>query len=338
MLKFLQLKIIFYVYREKMQNFLSDENVRLDIFLAQKLKQSRSQVASLIENGGVCVNGEIQKKNSLKLKIADEIQIKIPLQTQTNPKYEIHFELDILYEDEDLLVLNKIPQLPVHGASSVKQATLVDWLVSKNYTLSNLGGEIRAGLVHRLDKNTSGAIIIAKNNFTHQKLSEQLQDKTLGRIYLALIDLPLKEDKIIINKALARCVYNPIKKSVVDEGIRGAKRAKSAFVNLLNSKDFALITAKLFTGRTHQIRAHLASLNRHILGDILYGYRAKTDLRMMLHSYVLYFIHPKTKEKIFVKAPLMNDFETILLKKFSIGEIDEKIAIEFLLSLFDSFA
>lgn len=320
-----------------MQNFLSDENIRLDVFLARKLEQSRAQIASLIENGGVCINGKIQKKNSFKLKIADEICVKVLPQTEVNTRYEINFELEILYEDEDLLVLNKIPRLSVHGASSIKEATLVDWLVSKNYTLSNLGGELRAGLVHRLDKDTSGAIIIAKNNFSHQRLSKQLQDKTLGRIYLALIDLPLKEDRIIVDKALARCVRNPVKKGVANGSTKGAKSAKSAFVNLLNSGDFTLVGAKLFTGRTHQIRAHLASLNRHILGDTLYGYKVETDLRVMLHAYFLYFIHPKTKEKIFVKAPLMSDFEKILLKKFSIGEINEKTSLEFLLTLFNSF-
>ncbi len=110
------------------------------------------------------------------------------------------------------MVLNKPSNLVVHGAKSVRSATLVDWLIEKQYTLSTLGGEVRAGLVHRLDKETSGAILIAKNNFTHQKLSEQLSDKTMGRIYLALIDLPLKEDKIIIDKALIRSSANAIKK------------------------------------------------------------------------------------------------------------------------------
>lgn len=320
-----------------MRNFLSDENTRLDIFLAKKLEQSRAQVASLIENNGVYVNGKIQKKNSFKLKLADEIRVKIPPRAKINIKHETDFELQILYEDEDLLVLNKIPRLIVHGANSVKEATLVDWLISKNYTLSNLGGELRAGLVHRLDKDTSGAIVIAKNNFSHQKLSEQLQDKTLGRIYLALIDLPLKEDRIIIDKTLARCIHNPIKKSVVNESTRGAKNAKSAFANLLSSEDFTLIGAKLFTGRTHQIRAHLESLNRRILGDVLYGCKIKTDLRVMLHAYLLHFVHPKTKEKVFVKAPLMRDFEEILSKKFSTGEINEKISPESLLTLFSSF-
>ncbi len=319
-----------------MQIFLSDLTVRLDLFLAQKLQKSRSQIALLIENGGVLVNDKIQK-SSFKLKIGDKISVKTLPQKETKLKYEANFELEILYEDEDLLVLNKIPNLSVHPAKSIKEATLVDWLLSKNFALSNLAGEQRAGLVHRLDKDTSGAIMIAKNNDAHQNLSKQLKDKTLGRIYLALIDLPLKEDKIMLDKALARSPHNPIKKSVVSENFKGGKNAKSAFVNLLACKEFSLIAAKLFTGRTHQIRAHLAHLNRHILGDSLYGYRGKKECRIMLHSYFLYFIHPKTREKIFVKAPLLKDFEGLLLKKFDKGEVDEKISLEFLLSLFDSF-
>lgn len=321
-----------------MQTFLANENIRLDIFLAQKLRQSRNQIALLIENDGVFVNSKIQNKNSFKLKFGDKISIKTPLIKETQIKYEVNFDLEILYEDENLLVLNKIPNLVVHGATSVKEATLVDWLIAKKYTLSDLGGQIRAGLVHRLDKDTSGAIIIAKNNFAHQKLSEQLQNKTLGRIYLALIDLPLKEDKIIITKALMRSSANAIKKMAVPEGTKGSKEAKSAFVNLLTCEDFTLIAAKLFTGRTHQIRAHLASLTRHILGDYLYGYKGKERFRIMLHAYFLYFIHPLTKEKIFIKAPLMQDFKTLLENKFTLGEIDEKITLKSLLSLFDSFA
>lgn len=321
-----------------MQTFLANENIRLDIFLAQKLRQSRNQIALLIENDGVFVNSKIQNKNSFKLKFGDKISIKTPLIKETQIKYEVNFDLEILYEDENLLVLNKIPNLVVHGATSVKEATLVDWLIAKKYTLSDLGGQIRAGLVHRLDKDTSGAIIIAKNNFAHQKLSEQLQNKTLGRIYLALIDLPLKEDKIIITKALMRSSANAIKKMAVPEGTKGSKGAKSAFVNLLTCEDFTLIAAKLFTGRTHQIRAHLASLTRHILGDYLYGYKGKERFRIMLHAYFLYFIHPLTKEKIFIKAPLMQDFKTLLENKFTLGEIDEKITLKSLLSLFDSFA
>lgn len=322
-----------------MQTFLVDENSRLDVFLAKKLNQSRNQVALLIEKDYVQVNDKIQDKNSFKLKNGDIISIaSLKLCDEIKPQFEVDFDIDILYEDEDLLVLNKPSNLVVHGASSVKNATLVDWLIEKKYTLSNLGGEIRAGLVHRLDKDTSGAILIAKNNFTHQKLSEQLADKSMGRIYLALIDLPLKEDKIIVEKFLMRSPSNAIKKIAIDKENKFSKNAKSAFINVVKTENLTLMAAKLFTGRTHQIRAHLASLNRHILGDSLYGYKGKYDCRIMLHAYFLYFIHPKTKEQIFVKAPLMEDFKNIMFEQINLGENDEKISLEFLLEFFNSFA
>lgn len=322
-----------------MQTFLVDENSRLDVFLAKKLNQSRNQVALLIEKDYVRVNDKIQDKNSFKLKNGDIISIaSLKLYDEIKPQFEVDFDIDVLYEDEDLLVLNKPSNLVVHGASSVKNATLVDWLIEKKYTLSNLGGEIRAGLVHRLDKDTSGAILIAKNNFTHQKLSEQLADKSMGRIYLALIDLPLKEDKIIVEKFLMRSPSNAIKKIAIDKENKFSKNAKSAFINIVKTENLTLMAAKLFTGRTHQIRAHLASLNRHILGDSLYGYKGKYDCRIMLHAYFLYFIHPKTKEQIFVKAPLMEDFKNIMFEQINLGENDEKISLEFLLEFFNSFA
>ncbi|EAH6126915.1 RluA family pseudouridine synthase [Campylobacter jejuni] len=322
-----------------MQTFLVDENSRLDVFLAKKLNQSRNQVALLIEKDCVQVNDKIQDKNSFKLKNGDIISIaSLKLYDEIKPQFEVDFDIDVLYEDEDLLVLNKPSNLVVHGASSVKNATLVDWLIEKKYTLSNLGGEIRAGLVHRLDKDTSGAILIAKNNFTHQKLSEQLADKSMGRIYLALIDLPLKEDKIIVEKFLMRSPSNAIKKIAIDKENKFSKNAKSAFINVVKTENLTLMAAKLFTGRTHQIRAHLASLNRHILGDSLYGYKGKYDCRIMLHAYFLYFIHPKTKEQIFVKAPLMEDFKNIMFEQINLGENNEKISLEFLLEFFNSFA
>lgn len=320
-----------------MQTFLVNESSRLDIFLAKNLNQSRSQIALMIEKNCVWVNDKIQNKNSFKLKVGDKLVLNLPLVEEAKPKFDIDFDIEILYEDEDLLVLNKPSNLVVHGAKSVKSATLVDWLIEKQYTLSTLGGEVRAGLVHRLDKETSGAILIAKNNFTHQKLSEQLSDKTMGRIYLALIDLPLKEDKIIIDKALIRSSANAIKKIVTNSHTKGSKEAKSAFVNLAKSEELSLIGAKLFTGRTHQIRAHLASINRHILGDELYGYRGKYECRIMLHAYFLYFVHPRNGEKIFVQAPLMNDFKQILEKNFILGELNGKISLESLLGCFDSF-
>ncbi|MCX2682457.1 RluA family pseudouridine synthase [Campylobacter sp. MIT 21-1685] len=320
-----------------MQFFLVDEFARLDVFLAKNLHQSRNQVGLLIKNGCVMVNQKIQNKNSLRLQIGDEVHIKTLVLQETVCKYEVDFELEILYEDEDLFVLNKPSGLVVHKAATVKSFTLVDWLLAKNFVLSNIAGNLRAGLVHRLDKETSGAILIAKNNFTHQNLSEQLQNKTLGRIYLALIDLPLKEDKIIIEKALMRSRTNAVKKTTVNQNVKGSKNAKSAFANIEVSDFCTLIAAKLFTGRTHQIRAHLASINRHILGDTLYGYKQNDDLRVMLHAYFVYFTHPKTKKQVVVKAPLMDDFKQILQEKCKLGEENEKISLESLFTLFNSF-
>lgn len=327
-----------------MQKFKALKEQRLDIFLSEILAQSRSQITQLIKTNGVLINEKLVFKAAFMLKNGDEITL---LQEQSpqnssnsqenlskeDEKALLQMNIQILFEDEDLLVLNKPPNLVVHKAPSVKEPTLVDWLKLHHFHLSNLGLSQRAGLVHRLDKGTSGAILIAKNNATHQILSKQLQDKTMGRIYLALTDLPLKEDKIIVEKPLARSPYNRLKKLAFEAGMnlpKDAREAKSLFVNLLsNENGVNLIAAKLFTGRTHQIRAHLASLNRHILGDILYNYTGKTYERVMLHSYFLYFLHPKSANLIFVKAPIYDDFYTILKTHYQQGEIDEKTAYDY---------
>ena len=324
-----------------MKDFIVDQECRLDVFLSTKMDESRSQLSLLIKDGFVKVNNKIQNKNSFKLKINDIINLNFPDIKSKKIDKNIDFDIEILYEDEDLLVLNKPCNLVVHGASSVKEFTLVDWLMSKKYSLSSLNGINRAGLVHRLDKGTSGAIIIAKNNLTHQYLSKQLENKTMGRFYLALINKSLKNDKIIIEKPIIRAPNKRIKKLAIDNDERinfvNAKYAKTAFINLATINDMALIVAKLFTGRTHQIRAHLQSINRHILGDELYGYKGKDILNIMLHAYFIYFIHPKTKEKLYIKAPLRDDFKNILKDKIILGEFDETISLDFIQSSFDSF-
>ena len=320
-----------------MQSFLAKESDRLDILLSKFLNQSRNQIQNLIKNNSVKVNDKIINKSSYKVLQDDVILIDDIVEKEAKINYDVDFDVEILYEDDDILVLNKPAGLVVHGATSVKEATLVDWLISKKYTLSNLNGDIRAGLVHRLDKGTSGAILIAKNNASHQILSNQLLDKSMGRFYLAFIDLPLK-DKIIVEKAIIRAPNNRIKKITTNNiNQNGAKYAKSAFVNLLCKNDVNLISAKLFTGRTHQIRAHLASINRHILGDSLYGYNGKDYDRVMLHAYFIYFVHPRTNERIFIKAPLNYEFDKILQKEFTLGEINEKISLEYIISVFDCF-
>jgi 23S rRNA pseudouridine1911/1915/1917 synthase len=164
---------------------------------------------------------------------------------------------------------------------------------------------------------------VAKDNKTHEKLSEQLQDKSMGRYYLALIDCPLKDD-IVVNKPIARNPKNRLMMAVVEDG----KEAKTAFVKLTHTAHGTeLIAAKLFTGRTHQIRVHLNTLGRHILGDDLYGFKSKRDKiqRVNLHAYLLYLVHPKTGEKMEFTAPLFDDMTTYMTKYFDQGDIDEKI-------------
>jgi 23S rRNA pseudouridine1911/1915/1917 synthase len=163
--------------------------------------------------------------------------------------------------------------------------------------------------VHRIDKETSGALVIAKNNEAHVSLSAQLEDKSMGRYYLAIIDLPLKEN-VVVELPIGRSLKNRLKMDVVKDG----RMAKSAFAKLVLSKDTKkeLIAAKLFTGRTHQIRVHLQGLSRHILGDSLYGFKSQngTIPRVMLHAYILYLKHPRTGQLLQINAPLWDDFNT----------------------------
>ena len=305
-----------------MQTFRVTHAGRIDKIIATKLEVSRNQVEKLITAGLVTLNGTPVTKTSLKVNDADEIsyRFKEAIPTEAKP---IDFEVEILYEDDYLLVINKPSGLVVHPAPSVKDATLVDWLIHKGFSLSTLSGEERHGIVHRIDKETTGALVIAKDNKTHEKLSQQLQDKSMGRYYLALIDCPLKENTLV-NKPIARNPKNRLKMDVV----QGGREAKTAFVKLFEN-DFGVevISAKLFTGRTHQIRVHLNALGRHILGDDLYGFKPKGEKvqRVFLHAYLLYLVHPQTGEKLEIVAPLFDDMNTYLTKHFNHDEIAQKI-------------
>ncbi len=232
------------------------------------------------------------------------------------------------------MVINKPAGVVVHPAPSVKGATVVDWLKERGISLSTMAGKERHGIVHRLDKDTTGALVIAKTDEVHRKLSLQLRDKSMGRYYLALIDYPLKESGIV-ERPIGRSRNNRLKMDIVPNG----KEAKSAFYKLIESDaNVELIAVKLFTGRTHQIRVHLNSLGRHILGDVLYGFKSKQDTikRVLLHAYKLYLIHPITDRKIEFIAPLFPDMKDYLYQRFDKGEIDEKINPNSIDSLFKS--
>jgi len=301
------------------------------------LNQPRNQVEHFIKDIGVLVDGKEIKKCGLKLKGGESIKFELPKPNLTQDiEKSIDFEIDIIYEDDDLLIINKPPHLVIHPAPSVKEPTLVDWLKHKGISLSTLSGEERHGIVHRIDKETSGALIVAKNNESHTSLSKQLEDRTMGRYYIALIDLPLK-DNIIVNKPIFRDRKNRIKMAIDPNG----RDAKSAFLKLAtaNDKKMELIACKLFSGRTHQIRVHLSSLSRHIIGDTLYGFKSKKDRlpRVMLHAKVIYFVHPKTGQKMFFEAPIFDDFQDILEKEFSKEQLNETLDSNAIVKRFDTF-
>jgi 23S rRNA pseudouridine1911/1915/1917 synthase len=294
--------------------------------LTAELNVSRSRITDLIKSALVSVNGVTQTKAGWKLNMYDKVHVLF-LEPKPHEISSVDFDIPIIFEDEDILVINKPPHITVHSAPSVKEPTVVDWLKSKNISLSSLSGKERSGIVHRIDKETSGALIVAKNNAAHTNLAKQLENRTLGRYYLALIDYPLKNDTIV-DKPIGRNPKNRLKMAVVQNG----RAAKSAFCSLLTNEpeQVELIGAKLYTGRTHQIRVHLNALGRHILGDNLYGFKSQKDkiIRVMLHAYYLYLIHPKSGEKIMVSAPLYDDFKEQLFRFFTKENIHETLSAD----------
>ena len=306
------------------QTYTIHDEQRLDSFLTEQIGQTRSQIAQLIKQSAVSIDGKVVSKPGVKLKISQKIIVVFPEAKETKPK-KIDFDVEILYEDNDLLVINKPSGVTVHPAPSVKEATLVDWLKHRGIRLSTISGEERHGIVHRLDKGTSGAMVIAKTNEAHEALSLQLQDKTMGRYYLAITTPPLKEDITVVEEPIARSSHNRLKMAIQSHG----KYAKTEFKKTLLSLDESceLLTCKLFTGRTHQIRVHLEKLNRHIIGDHLYGTKEKKEKseHILLHAYLLYFVHPTTKNMEYFTAVLDKDMLQFIEKNFDMENFNENI-------------
>ncbi len=325
------------------KNFIVSETNRLDKFLASNIDASRNQIEQLIKKEYVKVDGKIVSKTGLKLKENQSVDVHFP-DAELNPVKDENFvkeslkdkNVEIIYEDDDILVINKPYNLTVHDAPSVKDATLVDWLKLNNISLSTISGEERHGIVHRLDKGTSGVMVVAKTNQAHLGLSKQLEDKSMGRYYLAIVDMPLK-DNIIIDKPIARSQNNRLKMAIDENG----RNAKSAFhkLSLSNKENFELIVAKLFTGRTHQIRVHLSSINRHILGDNLYGFKGELNKinRFYLHAYYLYLTHPITNKQMRFKANLPKDMDEFLNTNFQEENINDKLNENNIISYFNTF-
>ena len=319
----------------EIKKYTCEDIQRLDTFLASEIGQTRSQITHLIKQGCVLVENKKITRPGVKLKLGQIVQVEFP-EAKQEKALDVDFDVEILYEDDDVLVINKPSGVTVHPAPSVKDATLVDWLKHKGIRLSTISGEERHGIVHRLDKGTSGTMVVAKNNEAHEFLSQQLQDKSMGRYYVAVLTPSLKEDITTIECNIGRSPSNRLKMACSETG----KYAKTQFASLLPSEDETtqLVACKLFTGRTHQIRVHLESINRHILGDHIYGLapRQEKSERVLLHAYMIYFIHPTTKKKVSFVAKLDDVMQDYLDKKFNSEQINEVMDTEHILNSFNT--
>lgn len=285
---------------------------RLDAFLSENIEgQSRSYIQKLIEQEAVLIKGKPTKSN-YKLRISDNVEVTIPDPVPLDVAAE-DIELNILYEDEDVIVLNKPQGMVVHPAHGNYSGTIVNALLSHCDNLSGINGVMRPGIVHRIDKDTSGIIIIAKNNEAHVSLSEQLKEHSITRRYNALVEGVVKTDTGTIETMIGR---NPRDRKEMAVVSKNGKRAVTHYTVLERFESYTLIEARLETGRTHQIRVHMAHIGHPIVGDPLYGYKKQRfhTEGQLLHARVLGFIHPRTGEYKEFEAPLPDYFVDILSK------------------------
>ena len=283
--------------------------MRLDKFLSEKYPQhSRANLQKLISDGFVKVDGKIVKA-SYQVNGDEEIFFEDfkPIELKVEPE---NLPLDILYEDNDIIVINKIRGMTVHPADSIFHGTLVNALLYHCKDLSGINGVMRPGIVHRLDKDTSGVMVIAKNDSSHVKLSQQIQSKIAKRNYLAIVHGVIKDNTGIIEGAIGRSKIDRKKMAIVADG----KSAITEFKVLERFKNFTFIQCNLKTGRTHQIRVHMSSIGYPIVADPKYCNKKNFfDIKgQALHSYNLNLIHPSTNQQMNFTAPLPEDMNKIL--------------------------
>ena len=291
---------------------------RLDAFLARQAEGlSRSAAQKLIEDGLVTRNGKPGKKND-KLNLGDEIVYAIPEPKEVDI-VPTQMHLDIVYEDEDLLVINKPKGLVVHPAAGHQDDTLVNGLLyALGDDLSGINGELRPGIVHRIDKDTSGLLAVAKNDLAHTMLASQLKDHTMARTYEAIVVGSFREDSGTVDAPIGRHPSDRKKMCVTE---RNSKHAVTHWEVVRRYRGYTHIRCKLETGRTHQIRVHMAHIGHPILGDIVYG-RKKPELgqdSQCLHAGALCFQHPRDGRPVMVFAELPQYFKDVLAKLEKIG-------------------
>ena len=291
--------------------FLVDvAGVRLDVYLAEKLGKTRSAVLKAVEEGRVLLNGVPPQKAGVKTQVGDEISVEIsePRPIEAVPQ---DIPIDILYEDDDIVVVNKPQGMVTHPASGSPDGTLVNALLHKVTDLSGINGEIRPGIVHRLDKDTSGVLVVAKNDAAHLSLSEQISTKKALRFYYALVVGNIAAEEGKIDKSIARSKRDR-KQMAVDET---GRNALTLYKVIARFKGYTLVECELRTGRTHQIRVHMKSIGHPVVGDPLYGKESKLAPHgQLLHAHKLVLYHPRTGEKMAFEAPLNPTFKEALKK------------------------
>ena len=294
-----------------MEKLVADlENMRLDAYIASKKENiSRTNIQRLIEEGSILVNGQ-KKKISYKVQIGDSIEINIPEAKETDIKAE-DIPLEVVYEDSDIIVVNKPKGMVVHPANGNPDGTLVNAImyICKG-SLSGIGGKIRPGIVHRLDKDTSGLLIVAKNDLAHINMSTQIKNREVKKIYIALVKGNINENEATINMPIGRSTKDRKKMAVREEG----KEAATHFKVLKSYGDYTLLKIKIDTGRTHQIRVHMAEIGHPVVGDMVYS-KGKNEFGVegqMLHATSLDFKHPITGKEMHLEADLPEYFKNVL--------------------------
>lgn len=290
---------------------VAEDQVRVDKYLMKKLDMSRSRIQRMIDSGNIVVNKRMVK-SSYTLKVGDEIGInddyseEVTIDAQDIP-------LDIVYEDKYLLVVNKPSGMVVHPAAGNYRDTLVNALMYHCNNLSSVNGKVRPGIVHRIDADTSGLLLVAKNDEVHNDLAKQISEKTVMRKYIALVQGVILEDTATIDAPIGRDINDRKKMDVTDVN---SKDAVTHIRVLERYEDATLIECVLETGRTHQIRVHLNYINHPVVNDPVYGYKRMDDkdFGQMLHAKTLGFVHPVTKKYMEFSVDVPDKFKEILDK------------------------
>ncbi len=307
---------------DEIEVFIADEcdaGKRLDLFLSEVVDFTRSHVNKLIEDGKVKLDGRIPKKSGEKLSRSSVVEVVLepPKEISLNPE---NIPIDVVYEDSDIVVINKQKGLVVHPAGGSESGTLVNALLYHVKDLSGINGEVRPGIVHRLDKDTSGLLVVAKNDESHVALSKQLAERTCHRTYVALLSGNVKSDKGQIHAPIGRSRSDRKKMAVVD----GGRDALTDYEVIKRYGKYTLTKFFLHTGRTHQIRVHAKHIGYRVVGDKTYGVGRETlgADGQLLHAIKLEFTHPKSGEMLTFKTDLPEYFQDILKKLGDIPEIE----------------